>query len=322
MADSGQPAEGTTLQNILNEHPGLQTREVEPGVETPVTDPSAENFLKTFGGDPATPNTRPERPEPTAPAPEQPSGRLLAGKYRTPEEMERAYLEAQKALRDREAENRALQAVNLHLEQVFQPLRRAERPEPTLPDAVPVSFDAQNQPIVKTDSLRQMVHEEAARIAREQVEATLRPISALNQANNRLRTEYPEVAQREADFAAWLSAHPDYQQKITQDPDFYLEGAYLKFERESGSATRSSQAQTTNAAQAMLNQARANAAPAGGAPTGVRRETEVDGMAKQLEAAYKHYQETGDAKPYKKLRTEMALGKSFTDQIERSSWGR
>lgn len=327
MADPavGQPdpAAAELLSSVMS-HPGLQETQAPDGSAQPAADPAASRFLETFSGQPAPTQNAPE----AAPAQEQPGptngqaptgGRLYAGKYRNVEELERAALEKDRTLREREAELRAARAVNQHLEEVFAPLRtQREERRP----AVPVTFDERNNPVVDPEAFMAAIEERARAIAREQVQETLRPLSAMSNASAKLRGDYPELLQQEGQFAQWLSANPDMQERVSRDPDFYLEGAYLKFSRDLGHAQQTQNREAASAAQEQVRQARANAGPAGGSPMGSRRGTEQDAMTSKLTSLYKYGQETGNWKPYKDARLEMALGQPFLDTMERSSWGR
>lgn len=313
------------LLGSINEHPGLQVQVNEDGTEAPANDPAGQNFLaEQTSGQPA-PEQQP--PAPAAPNQAAPgsvapssSGRLFAGKYRSVEEMERAHLIAQQTLREREAENRAIKAVNQHLDEVLTPLRtRPERPEPT---AIPVTFDRNNLPVLDPAALDAAIEARARVAAREQVQAVLGPMTAMSRANSQLRNEYPEFAQRDGEFTAWLQAHPEYQERVIQDPEFALEGAYLKFERERGFAVNQQNMQAAQAAQSQVRQARDNASPAGGNPVAQRRGTEQDSVTQRLTALHRHGQETGDWKPYKQARLEMALGAEYLSTLERTTWGR
>jgi hypothetical protein len=288
----------------------------------------ATEFLQSQvpGGQPATaqePAMQPVSPTAApgaAPAQASTGGRLLAGKYRSVEELERAALEKDRTLRERETELRAARAVNQHLEEVFAPLRQPREDPRTRP--IPVTFDERQQPIIDPAALMQMVDERAREIAGQTVQDTLRPLSVLSQANNRLRADYPEIGQHEGEFTQWLQANPEMQDRVTKDPEFALEHAFLKFERERGFAVNTQNRETASAAQDQVTRARANASPGGGGPVASRRMSEQDAQVQQLNAFFKHGQETGDWKPYKNARTEMALGKGFTDLLERTSWGR
>ena len=332
--DPNQPQLAKDLLSSIDLHPGLQTTQGPDG--QPVMDDASQAAQATaFLENTVPPSGQPAIPTAPAAAPEAPTaspataqapatgGRLLAGKYRNVEELERAQINAQQALRERETELRAARAVNQHLEEVFAPLRQPRETQREKP--IPISFDSQNQPFVDPNAVLQMIEEKAREIAREQVQESLRPLSQLSQANARLRSEYPEVAQREAEFAQWLSANPDFQQRVTQDPDFYLEGAYLKFERDRGQVVSAQNAQTASAAQGQVSQARAHASPAGGSPVATRRTTEDEAVVGRLNALYKHWQDTGDPqalKAYKNARTAMALGGNFLDVLEKATWGR
>lgn len=307
------------LLGSIDQHPGLQVQVNEDGTEAPANDPAGRNFLSDHGGQPA--------PEPQPPAPAAPnqeaqetvapsSGRLFAGKYRSVEEMERAHLIAQQTLREREAENRAIKAVNQHLDEVLTPLRtRPDRPDPTM---VPVTFDRNNLPVLDPAALDAAIEARA----RAAVQAVLGPMTAMSRANSQLRTEYPEFAQRDGEFTAWLQAHPEYQERVVQDPEFALEGAYLKFERERGFAVNQQNLQAAAAAQSQVRQARDNASPAGGNPVAQRRAPEQDGASQRLNALFKHGQETGDWKPYRQARIEVALGADYMSTLEKTTWGR
>lgn len=320
------PLAADILSSIAS-HPGLQVQALPDGTEQPANDPAAQNFLadRVPGGQPA-PSPEPSSPvQPTMPdagAAAKPSGgRLFAGKYRSVEEMERAHLEAQSALRDREAENRALKSVNQHLEEVFAPLRQERvRPEPTQP--IPVVFDRNNMPVLDPAALDQAILERAQAVAREQVQAYLGPLTAMSQANARLKASYPESVQLEGEFTDWLKANPEYRERVTQDPEFALEGAFLKFERERGFAVQAQSRETAQAAQAQTSQARAHASPAGGSPVAQHRPQEADGTAAALNKLYKYGQETGNWKPYQKARLEMAIGPEFLGVLEKTNWGR
>jgi len=317
MSDSGQPVVANDILQSIDSHPGLQGNPA-PTADAPQPDASSD-FLNQFSGQPAaTAEPEPQATQPAAP-PSTTVGRLLAGKYKTVEELESAAQEAQRTIHAREAELRAVKAVNQHLEEVFAPLRNQRETPRERP--IPVTFNEQQQPIVEQAAFMDAVREAATQIAREQVQETLRPLSALSSANNRLRASYPEIGQRESEFSAWLQANPDYQAKVQQDPEFYLEGAYLKFDRDRGQTVANHNADLNSAAQVQVNQARSNASPAGGTPTASRRQTEAESVGKRLQDLQKLGQETGNWKPYRDLRTEIALGKNVIDSIANTTWG-
>ena len=314
MPESGQPTVDPGMLESIANHPSLQTTKEPDGTEVAREDPSSTHFLSTFGGQPApAPETTPAAPESPQPT------RLLAGKYKSVEEMERATIERERTLHEREAELRAARAVNQHLEEVFAPLRN-QRDQPR-ERPVPVTFNDQQQPIVDNAALMEMVDRRAREIAREQVAETLQPLQSLSLANNRLRAEYPEIVQREGEFAQWLQANPSYQERVQRDPEFALEGAYLKFERDRGLATTTHNLETNTVAQAQVNQARSNASPAGGGATATRRPSESDAMQQRLTELYKLGNDTGNWKPYKDARTELAVGKQVLDSLN-TTWGR
>ena len=335
MSDpSGQPAEErqaiSNLLGSIDAHPGLQTvsgPDGLPAMDDASVAAQATEFLreKVPGGQPAqaqAPATSQEQPTAT-PGSEQASatgGRLLAGKYRSVDELERAQIDAQRTLREREAALRAARAVNQHLDEVFAPLRQPREEKRDKP--IPVTFDERQQPIIDPAAVMDIVREVAREVASQQVQDTLRPLSQLSQANARLRNEYPEVAQREGEFAQWMAANPEYGERVSRDPDFYLEGAYLKFERERGMTQGAQNANTASAAQEQVSRARANASPAGGGPVATRRQTEQDATQANLNALKKYAVETGDWKPYTKARLEGALGTGFVDTLQRTTWGR
>lgn len=318
MADNGQPVVDGDILASIDSHPGLQGQTTPAGQE-PSEDATATGFLQQFSsGQPAQQPAREEPTQPSAPTPTS-VGRLLAGKYKTVEELESAQIEAQRTIRDRETELRATKAVNQHLEEVFAPL--SNRRETARERPIPVTFNDQQQPIVEQAAFMDAVREAATQIAREQVQETLRPLSALSSANNRLRASYPEISQRESEFASWLQANPDFQERVQRDPEFYLEGAYLKFDRDRGQTIANHNADVNSAAQVQVNQARSNASPAGGTPTASRRATEGESIHRRLAELHKLGNETGNWKPYRDLRTELALGKNVIDSIANTTWG-
>ena len=73
----------------------------------------------------------------------------------------------------------------------------------------------------------------------ERLNARLRPVLATNQALNRVKAENPDFARFEPQWNAWLSAHPEVNQRLQDalssapdNADFILEGAFSRFARE------------------------------------------------------------------------------------------
>lgn len=335
---AGQPGETSTdaLQRIVNDIPGLSNQEAQGGRLNDYRpnilpdDPAAQQFLQQYvpsdGGQPAP--TQPQQPqgaptEPQQPAAAQPtSGGLIFGKYRSIEEAERGYRETDNRRQTVERENTALKAVNLHLEQVFAPMRQP-RVEPTPPPAfTPVQFQG-DQPVVPTADLLRAAVEQGRLAAREEVRNALEPISRLSEAQTRLTAEFPDFSQRQNEFARWLSDNPTYQERMQADPGAGLEHAYLRFSHDVGNQRQVASAQATQQARGQVENAR-NAASATSSSPGstVRRTTDLDNRAQRLTEAYNHAQQTGDWGPYRKARLEEALGSQFLGTLDQSNWGR
>jgi hypothetical protein len=330
---AGQPGATVdeTLQQILADHPGLanpaqaggKLNDYHPAVQP--DDPSAQQFLGSFvpqqGGQPALEQQVSQRPAPTELAPQPPaspiSGGLIFGKYKSIEEAERGYREADQRRQTVERENTALKAVNLHLEQVFAPVRQ-QREVPTPPQEVAVQFRG-DQPVVPTADFVRVAQEQARAAAREEVRNALEPLGRMNEAQTRLIAEFPDFSQRQSEFAQWLAANPTYKERVTSDPDAGLEHAYLRFNHEAGAYRQ----QTTQQARGQVETARQAASATSSSPgSTVRRTTDLDNRAARLNELYNHAQQTGDWGPYKKARLEEALGSQFMSTLDQSQWGR
>lgn len=268
----------------------------------------------------ATPPPQAQQPAPAAQPSTIPSGRLLAGKYRSVEELERGYKEADRERRERNEENLALRAANIVSERVG----RQPRNEPQPLTSIPVQFEG-DKPVVPVSDLRAEMLQAARTAAQETVTGILTPMQQLGSANASLRASYPEFAQQEGNFAMWLRERPDYQGLIQQNPEVGLESAYLKYQRDAGLQQASHATQATLAAQQQIGQAQQHAAPAGGSAPAGRRVTETDAIASTLKRLYDEWQTTGDPaakKRYTQYRLEQALGGQVMGTLEKSQWGR
>lgn len=285
----------------------------------PLNDPAAENFYASQT--PGQPVPAPQTTEEIAPPALSPVDRLIAGKYRTVDEAERGIQELQRTLAERNQENLTLKAVNQALEPLRQEVR-ALRPEPTpQPSYIRPVLDEQGNAVVPMAQIEEMVARQTAQRVQEGLQQFLGPLAAIGQAESALRQKYPEAAAQEGEFRNWISANPMVQSRITADPEWNLEAAYLRYERDRGVNTRQAAAQTTSTGQAVIDQTRreASAVPSAG---GVRRQSETDMRDQKLAALLKHKDETGDGRPYARARLEEAIGGKFLNDMEKTSWGR
>src|SRR2546425_6734399 len=198
------------LQDIITQHPGFAdptrqgglTRDYNP-VALP-DDPTAQRYYQqaipddgSSGGQPA-PDSAPPAPvqaqQPAGPAAASTtdtSGGLIFGKYKSLDEANRGYWELVDKQKATNAENTALKAVNLHLEQVLGPLRQP-REAPTQPAYIPVTLQGE-QPVVQAQPFIDQTRAIAAEEARQQVAAALQPLQKLNEAQVRLSSEFPDL---------------------------------------------------------------------------------------------------------------------------------
>jgi hypothetical protein len=258
-----------------------------------------------------------------APAPAaQPStgSRLLAGQYRSVEELERGYQSSRTEAKRLYDENIALKAAQLAVEKIggFRQPREEPKPQPV---DIPVQFRG-DQPVVPTEALIQQMEQRARQVAQETVSGILTPMQQLGSANASLRSTYPEFAQQEGQFASWLRDNPRYQGLIQNDPEVGLESAYLKFARDSGVQQTHVATQATHAAQQQIESARQQAAPAGNVSPSSRRPTETESKWGELKKLYDEAQLTGDYKRFNKARIEYALGDQFVNTLNNTNWGR
>lgn len=330
---AGQPGSDVqqTLEQVIADHPGLNNPEAQGGKLNdyrPVAlpdDPTAQQWLQDHSGQPApTQQVTPAR-APTEPAaePAQPErGGLIFGKYKSQEEAERGYWETVKRQQAIERENTTLKAVNLHLEQVFAPMRQ-KREEPTPPPQfTPVQFQG-DQPVVPTADFMRMAEERGRAAARDEVRNALEPLQRLSATQTRMSAEFPDFSQRQSEFNQWLAQNPTYQERLVADPDTGLELAYLRFDREAGNHRQAASQQATQQARGQIESARSAASATSSSPgTSVRRTTELDNRAQRLTDAFKWAQETGDWNPYRKARLEEALGSQFLNTLDQTNWGR
>lgn len=318
-------------QSIEVLHPGLSAGvDTGAGVMLP-DDPSAINFLQAevpqpapVSQSPATQSQAPAQAPAAAEPPQSSGGRLFAGKYRSVEEMERGYREQQKVLDARSEENRILKAAQLAAERIGGFRREREDLTPAPPAHIPVTFQG-DQPVVPVSDLRTEIIAAAQAAARETVSGILTPMQRLGEANNTVRSSYPEFSQQEAAFTGWLRDNPRYQELIQHDPEVGLESAYLKYRNDTGVQQVSAAHQTAIAAQQQVEQARSQAAPAGGAGAASRRPTEQESRLGDLERLHKRWQETGDIKAkdaYVKARIAYGLGDGFLNTLNQTQWGR
>ena len=281
-------------------------------------------------GQPVSTQTQPQpvaQPQPAAapaPAPQSSSGRLFAGKYRSVEEMERGYNEAQAELKRRNEENVVLKAAQLATERIGGFRRERDEPPVAPPSEIPIQFRG-DQPVVPVNDLRNELLQAARQAAQETISGILTPMQQLGSANANLRASYPEFAQREGEFANWLRDNPGYQELIQHNPEVGLESAYLKYSRVSGVQQATQATQATHAAQQQVDSARQQAAPAGNIAPSTRRPNETESKQAHVQQLFKRWQETGDPadkKRYMNAHTEWSLGEQFVNTLERTSWGR
>jgi hypothetical protein len=296
-------------------HPAFATDEQGQ----PVTDPAAADFYAQ--------TQPPGQPEPAAPTTQEgivppaqpPVDRLIAGKYRTVDEAERGIQELQRTLTERNQENLTLKAVN----QALEPVMRAVRPEPRpeTPQFIRPVLDEQGNAVIPASAIEEIVQRRANEAAAQQIQNFLGPLAAIGQAEVQLRAKYPEASAQEGDFRSWIAANPAIQSKITQDPEWNLEAAYLRYDRDRGATLRAAAAQTTSTGQAVIDTARREASAVPSA-AGQRRVSETQTRDAALTKLLQHAQETGDKKPYANARMEEAIGSKFLSDMEKTSWGR
>lgn len=315
------------LQNIVNEHPQLAeptqqgglTRDYHP-VNVP-NDASAQEYYRQFpdGQPDSTQAAAPVVPAAPAPDTNQPGG-LVFGKYKSLEDANAGYWKLVDELKSRDAENRALKAVNLHLDSVFG--GRHERPEPTPPSHIPVQLLPDQTPVIPADQVRQQAAREAAEVARAEVTRILGPLQALGGAQSRISAEYPDFTTKQTEFSQWLSLNPTYQERAARDPESGLELAWLRYRDESSRRQMAVSTQTTTNAQQQINQARsqAGAVAQNGGGGSTRRTTDIQARAAKLNELWNYGQQTGDWKPYKNFRTEEAIG-NLAGDLEKTRWG-
>lgn len=325
---------------VVIDHPAfkdgtLSNRQGEPynPANVPNT-PEATDYLSQFPGalpgvaaQPAVEQTQPAadpaQPAEAAPQARPEPSRLFAGKYRSVEDLEKGYDEAHKALRDREAKLRAVEAVRNELEPLLGGFRRErEQPQPAL-NRIPIQFDPQTgAPYVSPEVFNPYIEARAREVAMEQAREVLTPITRLNDVNNTLRSEYPEFGQREQAFAAYLRDNEEVRDRIAKDPE-YLETAYLKFDRQSGDRVRQQTVETTRQAQDTVNAAKQQSSAGAGGVGGGRRVSELETRDAQIRALRKQAEETGDYRGYVKARLEQAVNTGgHLDALDRSGWGR
>ena len=335
MAD--QPTEQLSLEQILKQqiqHPDFTN--VQPGaVSTRNPDgynpanvgdsavPYVQKWNEQFGSQPAAEQPPAQAQEPTPPAP--PAGpqepqvprddkgrytKLYAGRYRSPEDLESAYLNQFQETQRIIAERDAIKAAQVMLNQ--QPFRSRE---PERPSPIRVSVPQEGEPFVDPSQLDSYVEQRARQVASQQIQEVLGPILQSSKALNNVRATYSDYQQNEADFSKWLTVNPELAGRIHENPEMGTEYAYLKFLRERGQVM-SAQAQAQAAqSQPQLDQARQHAAR----PNAGRNEVnENQSRSAHLAELYKYGQETGDWRPYQRFR----IGEVVPGWHTNTDWGK
>lgn len=270
----------------------------------------------------ATPTRAPQPAEAATVPPTTESG-MAAAPAPDPdaERLQREVDDLKRKIAERNTENLALKAVNQQMEQFAQIMRPPERPQE--PARIPIAFDEHNQPYVDPSIAQHMIDERVNQLVQEKVQESLRPLTAASETYGRMRRDFPEFSSEEDRFGQWLAANPQYRERVTTNPSEGLETAYLRYRYESGQARDTQATQAANAGQAVISGAQRHAAPAGGtsgAPS--RRVTETEARTRKLRELAKYAEDTGDWKPYYKMRLEEGLGQSFLDTMDKTTWGR
>jgi len=215
MTEPKTPEE--TLQGIVDAHPAFNTGSKENYHPASIEDDdgTTQEFYNENSDNP-----EPVKKEEEAPTRQEPTGpeanKLFAGKYKSVEELEKGYVNAQKELYDRNAENIALRTAKAVINEGGF---RREREEPTKPEFVKGGYNPEGDPVIRN-------------LTREEVQKALAPMTALSNAQSNIQQRYPEYSGREGEFTQWLTNNPDNQREVFDNPEGNLEVAYLRFERD------------------------------------------------------------------------------------------
>jgi len=227
----------------------------------------------------------------------QPPERLLAGKYKSVEELEKGYLNLQTV------ENQNNQRI-MALEDRFQgdirvnPAERSaarKRPEDALEE---IGID----PTVIGEFLEQKLNQ------------ALNPIIQGAQAREQLKRSYPNFETLEGEVATFIQSNPEikqrYQRMFQADQGGAMEWAINRYQAAQGGSRESATGaeQLSNRLDAMLPGQGAGATPRG-ADIGQAQRLEA------LQGAYEHAVKTGDWSRYMGLRIDEAVPDNHISRV-------
>lgn len=248
---------------------------------------------------PETPQVEAQQPPPaeTTPAPEP---RLYAGKYRTPEELEAGYENSFRELdRIRERHTAELQAERQRVDELFSRVVQPQAP----PDDPFARLTSTEDGTFTPEALREAVRAEARRIAREEAQASVAPLTEMERRRNigtaarsRVASKYADFADIENDLSTFVQSDEQtlatYNRMFGADPEAAMEWAYLKH-------------RVANPAKAPRVSA-ADQAPGGEIPaqrTNEQRAEEPDaGRAAAEQRGLEYFRRYGNAQPYLRAR--------------------
>jgi len=303
-----------TLRESIDLHPAFNTGSKENYHPASIEDDdgTTEKFYDANSDDPE-PTKQEEAP--TRQEPAEKGDKLFAGKYKSVEELEKGYANAQKELYDRNAENIALRTAKAVINEGGY---RREREEPTKPEFVKGGYNPEGDPVMKREDIEATVRDTVVNLTREEVQRALAPMTALSNAQSTIQQRYPEYSGREQEFTQWLTDNPDNQREVFDNPEGNLEVAYLRFERDN----RVAETDESQRSQRTVEAARAHAGTITPSAGGRARGNTDAAANQQLLELYKHGKETGNMRPYKDARTAHALGPGFMRSLEKTNWGR
>jgi len=284
----------------------------------------AEAWNKQFSGQPAeeapaaesAPEPSPQEPETTPQTPPRDGKgrftRTYAGKYGTPEDLEKGYMEQFSETQRIIGERDALRAANLLASQQQEFHTRQERPQP---QPVKLTVDEAGQAFIPPDAIPQPVtREEVDAQVNQRVTQILEPVLKGNQALNELKGQYPDYQKQEANFTKWLAVNPETSQKAVSNPESGMELAYLKYKYEMANLASQQVQQSAAQTAPVIEQARNQAAR----PNATRNEvTDEQSRNNKLAELYRHGQETGNYRAYEKAR----LHEAIPGWITNTEWG-
>lgn len=231
------------------------------------------------------------------------------GKFETPEQLDQAYEQSSNEGLRLFNENKSLKEQNTRLAQLID---KFEAMTPKQQQNQRESFVTElEESGIPVGPLAQMIESATRKIAREEFQTQLKPLTSAYEAQNKIVELYPDYPQFAQQIDAHLQSNPAlwdrYKEKLQKDPLDAMEWGYAIFRAAKPNAKAGAARASASGAEEQA-EARRHAANLG-AGGGAGGDFESEDYKTKLDGAYQHGMKSGDFGPYMRLRLKGIVDK-------------